>query len=69
MAVNELHFIVDLANDCEWGNWVDGKCSEECGNGTRISTRAKNITEVTGGVCNGSPTRITHCLNDKCPGK
>ena len=58
-----------LGNDCEWSNWVDGKCTKECANATKTSTREKTITEVTGGVCNGTSTKILPCMDRQCPGK
>ncbi|KAL4230423.1 Scavenger receptor Cys-rich [Mactra antiquata] len=48
----------------EWSNW--SICSETCGNGTVIRTRACNRTE--GGLpCTGDSSETQYCQKDPCP--
>jgi len=52
---------------CEWGAWVLGKCSAECGMGTRNNTRDKIVEEANGGTCSGEPTEVEECMEKECP--
>ena len=55
--------------DCVWGDWVEGKCSKECGGGIQIDFRKKNQEELFGGnPCDGEPTREVECNTNECPG-
>ena len=54
---------------CEWGAWVIGKCSAECGMGTRTNTRDKIVEEANGGTCSGEKTEVVECMEKECPGK
>ena len=54
---------------CEWGAWVIGKCSAECGMGTRTNTRDKTVEEANGGTCSGETTEVVECMEKECPGK
>ena len=55
---------------CKWSeNWVLGKCSAECGIGTRIDTRKKLVKEANGGTCSGLGFRTERCKIKECPGK
>ena len=38
-----------LAIDCEWSEWVSGRCSETCGDGIQTNTRKKTVTRETWG--------------------
>ena len=53
---------------CVWNPWSIGKCSAECGTGTRIDTRTKKVKEDHGGTCSGSSTRTVQCKDKECPG-
>ena len=56
--------------DCEWGDWVVGECSMECGGGIQIDFRDKIQEELFGGKpCEGDATRETECNNEECPGE
>ena len=55
--------------NCQWGDWIDGKCSKTCGGGTLTSTRNKTIVESDGGTCNGKSTKIEDCNTNDCPCK
>ena len=54
---------------CEWNGWVEGECSDLCGNGTRTDTRTKLVNEAHGGNCTGDPTKIEGCNTHPCPSK
>lgn len=58
-----------IAINCEWGEWVIGKCSAECGTGTRTNTRDKIVEEANGGTCGGETTRVVECMEKECTGK
>ena len=58
-----------LAIHCKCGDWVIGSCSAECGTGTRIDTRVKDVEEANGGTCTGKTTKTVHCKEKECPGK
>lgn len=62
------HFLYFTAIHCEWGEWVEGECSHECGVGTQTNTRDKIVEELNGGTCTGGPTEIVECLVKECPG-
>merc|ERR1712080_701981 len=52
---------------CEWGEWVAGECSHECGEGTQINTREKLVQEANGGTCTGKPNETVPCKLKECP--
>ena len=55
--------------DCEWGAWVTGKCSKECGGGSLTNTRTRKVDAGRGGKeCSGSPSMVQSCNNQKCSG-
>ena len=54
---------------CQWGDWVMGTCSADCGTGTRTNTRVKLVEELDGGTCSGEPTEILQCQAKECPSK
>jgi len=55
--------------DCVWGDWENGKCSQTCGEGTRVDVRHRKRTAVNGGQeCEGPSTRTENCKKLKeCP--
>ena len=57
-----------LAIDCEWSEWVSGRCSETCGDGIQTNTRTKTVKEEHGGVCPGEATETNPCNQKDCPG-
>ena len=63
------HYSYIIAIHCEWGAWVIGKCSAECGIGTRTNTRDKIVVEANGGTCSGETTEVVECMEKECPGK
>ena len=63
------HHSYIIAIHCEWGVWVIGKCSAECGMGTRTNTRDKIVVEANGGTCSGEITEVVECMEKECPGK
>ena len=52
---------------CEWDEWIVGKCSVECGTGTRTNTRVKRVEESNGGTCTGKPSEVLQCKDKECP--
>ena len=69
--MNTPDIIFDLASkvDCEWGKWVIGECSEECGGGVQINFREKIQEELFGGkTCDGVATQELDCNTNSCPG-
>jgi len=52
---------------CEWGEWVAGECSHECGEGTQVNTREKLVEEANGGTCTGKPNETVSCMLKECP--
>ena len=58
-----------ISVDCEWDEWIVGKCSATCGGGTRTNTRTKTVAEMYGGKCEGTTTTTESCNTDACPGK
>ena len=60
--------IFHTAIHCEWNDWIVGKCSKNCGTGTRMNHRTKNVTEANGGTCDGQPTEFEQCNIKPCPG-
>ena len=57
-----------LAIDCQWGEWDTGKCSADCGDGTRTNTREKIVEEDYGGACNGTDSQNVPCKEQECIG-
>ena len=56
--------------DCEWHDWNIGRCSKECGGGTRINNRTPKIDAAHGGEeCHGSSNITESCNTRECPGK
>ena len=53
--------------DCIWGDWKEGTCSKSCGGGTRTDERRKIRKEDFGGKCEGDPTKVESCNENKCP--
>ena len=68
----------NLANDwvnlfilvnCEWGEWILGGCSKECGGGVRINKRNHKIEASYGGdECSGGSNSTQPCNTQECPG-
>ena len=56
-----------LGIHCEWSEWAVGRCSAECGTGTRFKTRSKIIEEANGGTCTGNTTENETCKDKECP--
>ena len=54
---------------CEWGEWVPGECSKECGTGTQENARDKLVEEANGGTCDGQRTETVDCMIKECPSK
>ena len=60
-----LHVIVH----CEWGEWIIGECSEECGEGTRTNTRTLKVPSDDGGKkCDGPSSFVETCTLQDCSG-
>ena len=59
----------DVVN-CEWSDWIPGKCSQQCGGGTRNDTRTKRVQAKDGGNdCEGDDVSVGEICNvDACPG-
>ena len=56
--------------DCEWDDWKKGKCSEECGTGTRLNTRQPKVLAKHGGKeCSGVANVTELCNTQECPGQ
>ena len=55
--------------DCQWEEWQSGECSVSCGNGIRMKTRRKLVTERDGGSCEGEAGVEEACTQKVCPGK
>ena len=54
--------------DCEWGEWVVGVCSEECGNGVQTMTRTIKIqAQFDGKECVGESSIEESCYVKECP--
>lgn len=53
--------------NCIWGDWVKGTCSKTCGGGHRTDERTITKPEENGGTCEGKPTRVVNCNEQKCP--
>ena len=55
--------------NCEWGDWKEGECSEQCGGGTRINTRGVKVNAAYGGKeCIGLSSIEESCNVKECPG-
>lgn len=52
---------------CVWNNWVEGECSEPCGDGTQTNTRTKKVKEDHGGKCSGPSKETVACKIKECP--
>ena len=61
-------FALNSTVNCQWDEWVIGKCSKTCGTGKRTNTRTKLVVEKNGGICTGAPTNTETCNTKKCPG-
>ena len=47
-----------VAIDCQWGDWVEEKCSTSCGNGTKTYTREILVEAQNGGKeCKGEKAK------------
>ena len=54
---------------CEWGEWIIGECSEECGEGTRTNTRTLKVPSDYGGKeCDGPSSFEETCTLQDCSG-
>ena len=54
---------------CEWGEWIIGECSEECGEGTRNNTRTLKVPSDYGGKeCDGPTSFVETCKLQDCSG-
>ena len=54
---------------CEWGEWILGDCSKECGGGARINKRVHKIEATHGGdECSGDSNSTQPCNTQECPG-
>jgi len=55
--------------DCIWGDWKIGKCSQTCGEGTRVDVRYPKRQAANGGQeCEGPYDRIEKCKKlQRCP--
>ena len=54
---------------CEWGEWIIGECSEECGEGTRTNTRTLKVPSDYGGKeCDGPSSFEETCTLHDCSG-
>ena len=66
-----MFILVDLSPysvDCEWGEWVVGECSEECGNGVQTMTRTIKIqAQFDGKECVGESSIEESCFVKECP--
>ena len=55
--------------DCSWGKWGEwGQCSESCGTGFKVRTRAKTVMESVDGTCTGEDKDRQKCQirNNRC---
>ena len=54
--------------DCEWSEWEEQSCTEECGGGTRIKNRIQKIKALNGGKeCLGLSNVTEACNTHQCP--
>ena len=53
--------------DCQWGDWIQGECSESCGGGVQTNNREKLTIELFGGEpCQGEATEEKECNVHEC---
>ena len=71
MMLNTLYHNSNLCItvNCEWGEWVIGTCSENCGGGIRHNFREKIQEELFGGTCEGNANVVEQCNAEPCPRK
>ena len=64
----QLSIIISIVN-CEWGPWVFGECSKDCGGGKRNDTRIQKVKSAHGGLeCSGLSLIEEDCNIQECPG-
>ena len=64
-----VDFVLWISVDCEWEEWKEGECSNECGGGLRTNTRVVKQKAENGGMeCSGYSNVTELCNTEHCPG-